>query len=401
MTLIRSDSTDADFVDLIQQARRGVDNAWVVELTRDLVSSGETLSWEFDSSDVASTGGPASLSTLLTPLALVALGEKVVKLAVPGRPAGAIDALGTMPNYKVSLSRAEVAAAVSKSGFAHFLADGRFAPLDARLFDFRRRAGAVNVPALAAASLLSKKVAVGVLNVGLDVRVGSYGNFGTDLESARANAKMFCDIGIQLGLRTTAFLSGDADSIQPWIGRGEVLVALAKAIGLIDCDEGDQWLEAHSNRCIEMARLTVGTDRQVSKHALCSALELHLKEQGTTLAEFEERCVAIAHAPRVAINAKQSGTLSVNFNLVREILVDLQARSELDRLSPRFADPAGLLLASRPGTAVEKDAPLAFVRADVADLESTLVKLSGSFEVTEATSLTAPEGGQLEVVRGE
>ena len=50
--------------------------------------------------DVASTGGPGSLSTLLPPFVLSTLGCNVVKLGVPGRSAGAIDSLATLPGRK-------------------------------------------------------------------------------------------------------------------------------------------------------------------------------------------------------------------------------------------------------------------------------------------------------------
>src|SRR5271170_4830986 len=47
--------------------------------------------------DVASTGGPSSLSTLLCPLFLRSFGSTVPKLGVSGRPAGAVDVLAQIP----------------------------------------------------------------------------------------------------------------------------------------------------------------------------------------------------------------------------------------------------------------------------------------------------------------
>ncbi len=58
--------------------------------------------------DVASTGGPSSLSTLLSPLFLRAGGAVVPKLGVPGRPAGGIDCLAQIPGYRTELSAQEV-----------------------------------------------------------------------------------------------------------------------------------------------------------------------------------------------------------------------------------------------------------------------------------------------------
>ena len=68
------------------------DAAVAADLATILAASGERLSVDGAVvADVASTGGPASLSTLLTPLFLRAAGAIVPKLGVPGRPAGSID----------------------------------------------------------------------------------------------------------------------------------------------------------------------------------------------------------------------------------------------------------------------------------------------------------------------
>ena len=127
--------------------------------------------------DVASTGGPASLSTLLCPLYLRDLGFVVPKLGVPGRPAGGIDVLAQVPGYQVELDATEMFRVLDRCGYAHFLAGPEFAPLDAALFRYRQKAGAQNVTALAVASILAKKIACGLNLAGLDVRVAPHGEF--------------------------------------------------------------------------------------------------------------------------------------------------------------------------------------------------------------------------------
>ena len=172
-------STDHELLEVIASARRGdLDDAGIAALARSLAASGETLESNTDrTADVASTGGPSSLSTLLCPLFLRAFGWIVPKLGVPGRPAGGLDVLSRIPGYRVDLSAAEVACVLRDCGYAHFVAGERIAPLDARLFTLRQQTGAQTIPALVIASLLSKKIAVGVRTVGLDVRVAMHGNF--------------------------------------------------------------------------------------------------------------------------------------------------------------------------------------------------------------------------------
>jgi pyrimidine-nucleoside phosphorylase len=89
---------------------------------------------------------------------------------------------------------------IDQCGYAHFLAGAEFAPLDAALFRFRQKVGAQNIPALAIASILSKKIACGVKFAGLDVRTATHGNFGSDFSEAGDAARAFCAAATAAGL---------------------------------------------------------------------------------------------------------------------------------------------------------------------------------------------------------
>ncbi|MEL6306332.1 MAG: hypothetical protein AAFQ20_16320, partial [Bacteroidota bacterium] len=126
--------------------------------------------------DIPSTGGPSSLSTLICPLILRELGFLVPKLGVPGRPAGAIDILYQIPGYKVDFNSDELNECLKKNGYCHFLAGDNFTPADAKFFQYRAKVNATSVPPLVIASILSKKIAVGLKLTGLDIRVSKSGN---------------------------------------------------------------------------------------------------------------------------------------------------------------------------------------------------------------------------------
>lgn len=396
---------------LVEAARCGPWAAGeVARLAAHLAASGERVDWSDSckTADVASTGGPASLSTLLSPLMLRAEGCRVVKLAVPGRPAGAIDSLGTIPGYRVQLSTDEVRSVVAVCGFAHFLADDRFAPLDAALYQFRRRNGAVATPTLAAASLLAKKVAVGVRLVGLDVRIGSHGNFGVSRPEARANAAVFCAAAHLLGIDAVAFLGIEDGPAQPWIGRGESLVAVAHALGVRRVDDRDSWLDSHARDCWEMATAVASVtgvsgvkledgSPSTALGAACEAFEAHLEAQGATMGSFLERVEAVCAAPRVTLHAEGTGTLQLDLARLRDALVAAQA----DAGHGAFRDPAGLRLLVRSGSTVMPGQPIAAVRCVPQSERKALIdRIKSTFStspVLEIPDSRASSG--LEVVR--
>lgn len=143
----------------------------IARLAETLAASGERLKRRDASADLASTGGPGSLSTLWGPAALVAHDVTVAKLGVPGRPAGGVDVLMQIEGYRTDHDAVGAEKIIDQCGYAHLLAGARFAPADAAMFSYRQHLKAQNIPALAIASLLSKKLATGTALAGLEVRV--------------------------------------------------------------------------------------------------------------------------------------------------------------------------------------------------------------------------------------
>ena len=116
--------------------------------------------------------------------------------------------MATIPGYKSSLRLDEVVRCIEDCGYCHFLASDDFVPLDARMFRLRQEIGAQDNPYLTTASLISKKLAVQVNHVRLDVRVGRHGNFGHTREDARVNARMFNSVANMVGIDSGLFSYG-------------------------------------------------------------------------------------------------------------------------------------------------------------------------------------------------
>ena len=356
---IPAGATDDDLIQVMARfSYDGVSVEEICELTRCLALSGDQLSFPegIVTADIASTGGPASLSTLLCPLFLASGGAWVPKIGVPGRPAGGIDVLAQIGGYNISLPPSSAQRVVERVGYCHFIAGSLYAPLDARLFSLRQSRGAQGVPSLVVASLLAKKLAAGVRMVGLDVRVSPFGNFGETLDQARQNAVLFCTVGKALGLTCSCFLTDGTRPPQPYLGRGEALLALDAVFS----GNARGWLTAHLYVCERMASQTVGRAASPDRGELAEIFLAHVEAQGGSKEAFAQKVENVRSQPIFEITARKRGFVGYDLAAFRSVLTELQGlhRSERDP----FPDPGGIILQIAPGTFVERDEVVAVVR---------------------------------------
>lgn len=357
-----SDTEIAGFLsDVAQNARRDAELA--AKLAVVLAESGKILRrLNSEASDVASTGGPSSLSTLLCPLFLRAGGLEVPKLGVPGRPAGGIDCLAQIAGYRTELDDSELEAVMNQAGYAHFLSSGRFAPLDTRVFRLRQEYGFQEVPTLVAASLLAKKIAVGLTTAGLDIRVAAHGNFGRTVSEGQENAQMFARAAELVGIVGRPVLTDGSSPYQPYIGRKEALAALADVFS----ETAGAWLLEHLETCRRLSIAAAPTDRASLIQAaqaddLRRAFMANVAAQGAHEQAFND-AVREARSARLEILANRDGRVSVSLEAVRRCLVTVQTA---DATAGRgFPDPVGVVLLKRPGDIACRGEPLARVRVE-------------------------------------
>lgn len=338
----------------------------LAKLTQILAHSGETLSFSsYDTADIPSTGGPSSLSTIISPLILKEY-FAVPKLGIVGRPAGGIDVLAQIEGYNLKLSKKEIYKIIDKTQYCHFISNNQFAPLDSKLFKYRSENGFKNVSGLVIASLLSKKVAVDIKNVCLDIRYSHFGNFGSSLEEAKRLSDDFKQVSNLLGINSMFYFSDNAKLFQPYIGRGESLLAIYEYFSGNDSN----WLNHHIEfECGEMVRTLTNKKIETSelKRIIIKNFTENIVFQGGSIVSFENVAKNIKDSHIYEFSAKKSGILKIDIMKMRDTILKIQ-NNYIDS-GAEFPDPCGLIFLKNQNEKISQNETVLTFRVPENDLE--------------------------------
>lgn len=349
--------SDTGLAEVVRAARGCMDPAEVASLARVLAESGAQLEASAGRADVVSTGGAGSLSTLLAPSMLVASGYECAKVGVPGRPAGALDVLGSIPGFRVALSPQEARACLARAGQVHVAAGGPWAPLDGVLFSYRQTVGAQAIPALVAGSILAKKLAAGAGTVVLEQRIFDGANFGSSPGDAASARTLFIDAANCLGITAQVVQVESSAPRQPYLGRGESILALDSVFG----ERTGPWLGRHVREIERLCVLISGGSLSREPLAWRSAFLDHLAAQGVSVDSLRLHIDRLRGARRVDIRAERDGVVAYNTVRIRDALVAAQRGAPVAR-GAVFADPAGVVLKVESGSVVSEGETVLRVR---------------------------------------
>jgi pyrimidine-nucleoside phosphorylase len=213
---------------------RGMDARETSDLTLAMARSGEELHARDIISPVVdkhSTGGVGDKVTLAVAPLVAACGVAVGKMTGRGlgHTGGTVDKLESVQGFRSSLTREEFTDILTRH---HIVLAGQshdLAPADGKMYALRDVTGTVESIPLIAASIMSKKLAVGASHLLLDVKVGS-GAFMKTVEQARALAETMVDIGRLAELHTVAAITSMEQPLGRAIGNA---LEMAEAIAIL------------------------------------------------------------------------------------------------------------------------------------------------------------------------
>ena len=190
-------------------------------LTNAMTNSGDKLNWQdiVDSElvcDKHSTGGVGDKVSLILAPILAASGVYVPMISGRGlgHTGGTLDKFDAIPGYNTSPSIDIFRKVVKEVGCAIIGQTSNLAPADKKLYSIRDTVGAVESIPLITSSILSKKIASGLKNLVLDVKVGN-GSFNDTKDVAVNLANSLVSVAKGAGLQCQAILT-DMNQVLGW-----------------------------------------------------------------------------------------------------------------------------------------------------------------------------------------
>jgi pyrimidine-nucleoside phosphorylase len=232
------------------------------DLTMAMAHSGEQLHVRTTISPVVdkhSTGGVGDKVTLAVAPLVAACGVAVGKMTGRGlgHTGGTVDKLESIEGFRATLSREEFMHILTTHSLVLAGQSNDLAPADGRMYALRDVTGTVESIPLIAASIMSKKLAIGASHLLLDVKVGT-GAFMKTVTQARQLAAAMVEIGRLAGLHTVAAITSMDQPLGRAIGNA---LEMAEAIAILH-GQGPQDV---SDLCYhEAAELLVMTGKAAS-----------------------------------------------------------------------------------------------------------------------------------------
>jgi pyrimidine-nucleoside phosphorylase len=273
----------------------GLTPAETAELTRAMVDSGRTLPLAAVTRpkvDKHSTGGVSDGVTLVFAPLAASLGLAVAKLSGRGlgHTGGTLDKLESIPGLRVDLSPEELERQVDRVGCAVAGQSKDLVPADGALYALRDATATVASVPLIAASVMSKKLAVGTDLILLDVKAGS-GAFMKTPEEAAELAGACVDLAQDWDRAARAAVTDMSQPLGTAIGNA---LDVAECVRVLKGEEAGRLRELSIAFAAEALAVLHGKDRDEGRSMVEAAID-----SGDAAGAFARMVEAQGGDPRV------------------------------------------------------------------------------------------------------
>jgi pyrimidine-nucleoside phosphorylase len=212
----------------------GMGDREVSALTDCMLRSGETVdlsSIPGAKVDKHSTGGVGDKTSLICAPLAAAAGVVVPMISgrALGHTGGTLDKLEAIPGFRTNLTVDEFKAQLAKTGLAFIGQSEQVTPADGKLYSLRDATATIEAIPLIASSIMSKKLAVGLDALVLDVKVGS-GAFMKRQVDARRLAQVMVGIGRRLDKKVQALITDMNQPLGYAIGNALEVMEVAQTL---------------------------------------------------------------------------------------------------------------------------------------------------------------------------
>jgi len=357
------------------------------QLTDEMLRSGESWDLAADRPDVVdkhSTGGVGdTVSLILAPL-MSAVGVPVAMMAGRGlgHSQGTLDKLDAIPGWDSNRNRNQTLEILDECGAAIIAQTDDVAPADRTLYALRDVTATVPSLPLIVASIMSKKLALGVGTLILDVKWGS-GAFRKTIGDARELAASLRRVAVDSGVRCEALITDMNQPLGPALGTAcEVREAVAVLEG-----GGDRLLREATIGLSREAMTLRGWDGARAEAALETALA-----DGAALDAWRRMVVAHGGDPDLGRLAQPVASIEVAADADGfiascdgEALGRVAATVGAGRrtVEEKLAHGAGVVVNARIGDRVRKGQVLAtlLVGTREIDRETMTSRIRGAFHI--------------------
>jgi pyrimidine-nucleoside phosphorylase len=352
---------------------RGMNARETSDLTLAMAHSGEELHVRDIISPVVdkhSTGGVGDKVTLAVAPLVAACGVAVGKMTGRGlgHTGGTVDKLESISGFRSALSREEFKRILVQHHIVLAGQSSHLAPADGKMYALRDVTGTIESIPLIAASIMSKKLAIGASHLLLDVKVGS-GAFMKNVGQAWELAQTMVDIGRLAGLHTVAAITFMDQPLGCAIGNA---LEMAEAISILHGEGPDDVTKLCYHEASELLVMTgaasttseaeMRVEQVIRTGAAVAKLAEVIEAQGGNPQQIE-RPELLPKAPvRSMLLAPRSGNIA-SIKAEKMGLASMRLGAGRFKKGEEVDHRTGLILQAKVGDCLQAGEPLVEIHA--------------------------------------